>query len=77
MMTYIEIAAAEAERFCKDQGSNLSIMTIRKAFELGYRFGYTDACHKHESETERNYSNRHQALTANAKLAKQSPDRDF
>jgi hypothetical protein len=68
---YIEMAATQAERFCKEQGSNLSIMTIRKAFELGYRFGYTDG--KGEDNIEREASNNHQFRLA----ARQSPDRDF
>jgi hypothetical protein len=36
-------AQVEAQEFVQDQASELGIMTLRKAFEIGYRFGYCDA----------------------------------
>jgi hypothetical protein len=68
---YLEKASTQAERFCKEQGTNLSVMTIRKAFELGWRFGYTEG--KGEDNIEREESIRHQVKLA----TRQSPDRDF
>ena len=35
-------AQVEAQEFVQDHASELGIMTIRKAFEVGYRFGYCD-----------------------------------
>lgn len=36
-------AQIEAQEFVQDHANELGIMTLRKAFEIGYRFGYTDA----------------------------------
>lgn len=35
-------AQTEAQEFVRDHASELGIMTLRKAFEIGYRFGYCD-----------------------------------
>ena len=35
-------AQIEAQEFVEDHASELGIMTLRKAFEVGYRFGYCD-----------------------------------
>ena len=35
-------AQVEAQEFVQDHASELGIMTLRKAFEIGYRFGYCD-----------------------------------
>jgi hypothetical protein len=35
-------AQVEAQEFVQDHASELGIMTLRKAFEVGYRFGYCD-----------------------------------
>lgn len=35
-------AQIEAQEFIQDHASELGIMTLRKAFEMGYRFGYCD-----------------------------------
>ena len=35
-------AQTEAQEFVQDHASELGIMTLRKAFEVGYRFGYCD-----------------------------------
>lgn len=35
-------AQVEAQEFIQDHASELGIMTLRKAFEVGYRFGYCD-----------------------------------
>lgn len=40
---YLQRAQMEAAKFVDDYSHELSIMTLRKAFELGYRFGYSDA----------------------------------
>ena len=39
---YIQRAQIEAARFLNDHKDDLGMMTLRKAFELGYRYGYTD-----------------------------------
>lgn len=36
-------AQIEAQEFIQDHAGELGIMTLRKAFEVGYRFGYCDA----------------------------------
>lgn len=36
-------AQVKAMEFIYDHASELGIMTLRKAFEIGYRFGYRDA----------------------------------
>jgi hypothetical protein len=35
-------AQVEAQEFVQDHANELGIMTLRKAFEVGYRFGYCD-----------------------------------
>lgn len=40
---YLQRAQMEAAKFIDDYSHELGIMTLRKAFELGYRFGYSDA----------------------------------
>lgn len=37
------VAQREAQEFIEDHADQLGIMTLRKAFEMGYRFGYSDA----------------------------------
>ena len=39
----LTIAQREAQEFIEDHADQLGIMTLRKAFEMGYRFGYGDA----------------------------------
>ena len=39
---YIQRAQIEAARFLHDHKDELGMMTLRKAFELGYRYGYTN-----------------------------------
>jgi hypothetical protein len=39
----LQRAQVEAARFMQDQQRELGIMTLRKAFEIGYRFGFADA----------------------------------
>jgi len=39
----ISAAQREAQEFIEDHADQLGIMTLRKAFEMGYRFGYSDA----------------------------------
>lgn len=39
---YVQRAQIEAARFIKDHQDLLGMMTIRRAFELGYRHGYSD-----------------------------------
>lgn len=39
----ISAAQREAQEFIEDHADQLGIMTLRKAFEMGYRFGYGDA----------------------------------
>ena len=40
---YMQRAQIEAARFIQDNQDLLGLMTVRKAFELGYRHGYSDA----------------------------------
>lgn len=40
---YIQRAQIEAARFVFDNKDELGMITLRKAFELGYRFGFSDA----------------------------------
>lgn len=41
----IRIKAWDASgRFVDDYATQLGTMTLRKAFEMGFRFGYGDAC---------------------------------
>lgn len=40
---YVQRAQIEAARFIQDNQDLLGLMTVRKAFELGYRHGYSDA----------------------------------
>jgi hypothetical protein len=39
----LQKAQTEAARFVQDQQNDLAMMTLRKAFEIGYRFGFNDA----------------------------------
>ena len=39
----MSVAQREAQEFVQDHADQLGIMTLRKAFEMGYRFGYSDA----------------------------------
>ena len=39
----MSVAQREAQEFIEDHADQLGIMTLRKAFEMGYRFGYSDA----------------------------------
>ena len=39
----LTVAQREAQEFVEDHADQLGIMTLRKAFEMGYRFGYSDA----------------------------------
>jgi hypothetical protein len=38
---YIQRAQIEAARFIHDYQNELGVMTLRKAYELGFRHGYT------------------------------------
>jgi len=38
---YLQRAQIEAEKFVREYHNELGIMTIRKAFEIGFRKGYT------------------------------------
>jgi flagellar biosynthesis/type III secretory pathway protein FliH len=60
---YLANAATHAQQFIEEYSAELGIMTLRKAYELGYRHGYTDG----EDQLERDALNRHNILTANAK----------
>jgi hypothetical protein len=40
---YLELAKKEGEKFIRDYANSLGNMTLRKAFEMGYRFGHGDA----------------------------------
>jgi hypothetical protein len=40
---YMQRAQIEAARFIQDNQDLLGLITLRKAFELGYRHGYSDA----------------------------------
>lgn len=39
----LQVAQREAQEFIEDHADQLGVMTLRKAFEMGYRFGYSDA----------------------------------
>lgn len=39
---YIQRAQIEAARFIQDCKDELGMMTLRKAYEIGYRHGYTN-----------------------------------
>jgi flagellar biosynthesis/type III secretory pathway protein FliH len=43
---YMQRATIEAARFIHDNRDQLGILTLRKAFEMGYRLGYSDAANK-------------------------------
>ncbi len=43
---YMQRAQIEAARFIQDNRDLLGLMTLRKAFEMGYRLGYSDAIDK-------------------------------
>jgi hypothetical protein len=43
---YMQRAQIEAARFIQDNCDLLGLMTLRKAFEMGYRLGYSDAANK-------------------------------
>jgi hypothetical protein len=43
---YMQRATIEAARFIQDNRDLLGLMTLRKAFEMGYRLGYSDAANK-------------------------------
>jgi hypothetical protein len=45
------IAQREAQEFIEDHADQLGIMTLRKAFEMGYRFGYSDALRRDKHAT--------------------------
>lgn len=38
---YLQRAQIEAEKFVREYHNELGIMTLRKAFEIGFRKGYT------------------------------------
>lgn len=40
---YIQRAHVEAAKFIEQNQGDLGIMTLRKAFEIGYRYGFTAA----------------------------------
>ena len=50
VLRYMQRATIEAARFIHDNRDQLGILTLRKAFEMGYRFGYTDAADKPNKE---------------------------
>ncbi len=39
----LQVAQREAQEVIEDHADQLGVMTLRKAFEMGYRFGYSDA----------------------------------
>jgi hypothetical protein len=43
---YMQRATIESARFIQDNRDLLGMMTLRKAFEMGYRLGYSDATNK-------------------------------
>jgi hypothetical protein len=47
----ISAAQREAQEFIEDHADQLGIMTLRKAFEMGYRFGYGDAVMRMKNAT--------------------------
>lgn len=40
---YMKLAQKEGEKFIRDYASSLGNMSLRQAFEMGYRFARTDA----------------------------------
>lgn len=38
---YLQRAHMEAAKFIEEYQADLGIMTLRKAFEIGFRYGYT------------------------------------
>lgn len=38
---YIRLAQVESVKFCEMYANELPLMTLRKAFEYGYRMGYS------------------------------------
>jgi len=47
----LQVAQREAQEFIEDHADQLGIMTLRKAFEMGYRFGYSDAVMRSKNAT--------------------------
>jgi hypothetical protein len=47
----LTVAQREAQEFIEDHADQLGIMTLRKAFEMGYRFGYGDAVMRMKNAT--------------------------
>ena len=47
----LTVAQREAQEFVEDHADQLGIMTLRKAFEMGYRFGYSDALRRDKNAT--------------------------
>ena len=47
----MSVAQREAQEFIEDHADQLGIMTLRKAFEMGYRFGYSDAIMRGKNAT--------------------------
>ncbi len=41
----MNLAVIEAQRFIESSKDELGIMTLRKAYEMGYKAGYYDARH--------------------------------
>ena len=40
---FMNLAVVEAQRFIESSKDELGILTLRKAYEMGYRAGYYDA----------------------------------
>jgi len=47
----LAVAQREAQEFVQDHADQLGVMTLRKAFEMGYRFGYSDALRRDKHAT--------------------------
>ena len=47
----LQVAEREAQEFIEDHADQLGVMTLRKAFEMGYRFGYSDAVMRAKNAT--------------------------
>ena len=47
----MSVAQREAQEFIEDHAEQLGVMTLRKAFEMGYRFGYSDAVMRSKNAT--------------------------
>jgi hypothetical protein len=45
----LAVAQREAQEFVQDHADQLGVMTLRKAFEMGYRFGYSDALRRNKN----------------------------